>query len=43
MGFDYWGYEIDEQYFREGCERFYKAIAEPLFDPIKAEQQKIFP
>lgn len=42
MGFDYWGYEIDEQYFREGCERFDKAIAEPLFDNVKPEQQTFF-
>jgi site-specific DNA-methyltransferase (adenine-specific) len=38
MGFDFWGYEIDEQYFREGCKRFDKAIAEPLFDQPKIIQ-----
>lgn len=31
LGFDFYGWETDEQYFREGSERFYKAIAEPLF------------
>lgn len=41
LGFDFWGYEIDEDYFKQGCERFNKAIAEPLFDSIKVEQIKI--
>lgn len=38
MNHPYWGYEIDEQYFKEGCERFEKAIAQPLFDQPKPEQ-----
>lgn len=41
LGFDFWGYELDEMYYKEGCERFNKAIAEPLFDNIKSEQIKI--
>lgn len=41
MGFDYWGYEIDKDYFREGCERFEKAISEPLFDSVKPGQGKL--
>lgn len=37
----YWGYEIDKQYFDEGCARFEKAIAQPLFDQPKTEQGKL--
>lgn len=32
MGFDFWAFEIDEDYFKQGNERFKKAIAMPLFD-----------
>ena len=32
MGFDFWGYEIDADYFNEGTDRFQKAISMPLFD-----------
>lgn len=43
MGFDYWGYEIDTDYFKSGCERFEKAIAEPLFDkPKDYKQNELF-
>lgn len=35
LGFDFWGCELDEQYFNEGNARFEKAIAEPLFDKPK--------
>lgn len=42
MGFDYWGYEIDEDYFKAGCERFEKAIAQPLFEQLKPTQEKLF-
>jgi site-specific DNA-methyltransferase (adenine-specific) len=35
LGFDFWGYEIDKDYFDEGCKRFNKAIAMPLFDEPK--------
>jgi site-specific DNA-methyltransferase (adenine-specific) len=34
LGFDFYGTEIDEQYFNEGCARFEKSIAMPLFDSI---------
>lgn len=34
LGFDFWGYEIDADYFKQGCERFEKAIAQPLFDNL---------
>lgn len=39
LGFDYWGWEIDKEYFDQGNERFKKAIAEPLFDSIKESKQ----
>ncbi len=43
LGFDFWGYELDEDYFKQGCERFEKSIAEPLFDAPKTfEQGNIF-
>lgn len=41
LGFDFWGYEIDQDYFKQGCERFEKAIAQPLFDEPKYEQAKL--
>lgn len=41
MGFDYWGYEIDRDYFESGRKRFEQAIAEPLFDQPKTEQGKL--
>ena len=31
LGFDFWGCELDADYFKSGCERFEKEIAEPLF------------
>ena len=34
-GFDFWGYEIDKDYFEQGNERFEKSIAMPLFDAPK--------
>lgn len=42
LGFDFWGCELDEQYFKEGCERFDKAIAEPLFDSVPRVSQTNF-
>ncbi len=42
LGFDFWGYELDEDYFKQGCERFEKSIAEPLFDAPKFEQGNFF-
>jgi len=42
-GFDFWGWEIDADYYREGCERFEKSIAMPLFENIEQPQQtKLF-
>lgn len=41
LGFDFWGYEIDTDYFKQGCERFEKAIDEPLFKPVTVEQSKL--
>ncbi len=45
MGFDYYGWEIDPEYFQQGCERFetFKSQAK-LFapEPIKIIQQDIF-
>lgn len=31
-GFDFWGFELDEDYYKQGNERFEKSIAIPLFD-----------
>lgn len=46
MGFDFYGCELDGDYFRQGCERFEKHIAKPaLFAPeqmYQFEQQKLF-
>lgn len=39
IGFDYWGMEKDESYFREGCARFEKSIAMPLFDAVEKPVQ----
>jgi site-specific DNA-methyltransferase (adenine-specific) len=38
MGFDFWGYEIDKDYFDAQEKRFKEAIAQPLFDSVKPEQ-----
>jgi site-specific DNA-methyltransferase (adenine-specific) len=42
LGFDFWGYEIDADYFKQGCERFEKSIAEPLFTQQNIIQSKLF-
>lgn len=46
MGFDFYGCELDGDYFRQGCERFEKHIAKPtLFAPeqmYQFDQQKLF-
>lgn len=44
LGFDFWGWEIDREYYEEGCKRFEKAIHEPLFQPTAEEyfQPNIF-
>lgn len=42
MNFDYWGMEIDEQYFNLGNKRFSEAIDQPLFKQPIIEQQSFF-
>jgi len=42
LGFDFWGWELDPEYFQQGNERFLKAIAEPLFDAVQVVQTDIF-
>lgn len=47
MGFDYYGCELDEDYFRDGCKRFeqHRANKTSLFEPgqmYQFEQQKLF-
>lgn len=43
MGFDFWGFEIDPDYFRDGDKRFRESIAMPLFDGAEnIEQGKLF-
>jgi site-specific DNA-methyltransferase (adenine-specific) len=41
MGFDFYGYEIDKDYFQAQEKRFKEAIAEPLFESVKVEQGKL--
>ena len=41
LGFDFYGTEIDEQYFNEGCARFEKSIAMPLFDSVPGVAQQV--
>lgn len=41
MGFDFWGYELDKEYFKAQEKRFKEAIAEPLFDQLKSEQGRL--
>lgn len=42
-GFDFWGFEIDKDYFEQGNERFEKSIAMPLFDaPVEQKQSSLF-
>jgi site-specific DNA-methyltransferase (adenine-specific) len=42
LGFDFYGWEIDKQYFEAQEQRFKKAIAEPLFEQPIIEQSKMF-
>ena len=44
MGFDFWGCELDSDYFNQANERFNTAIAMPLFDAPKQEvkQESLF-
>lgn len=39
LGFDFYGCEIDREYFEAQEARFKKAIAEPLFDSVKEVKQ----
>ncbi len=41
LGFDFWGYEIDKDYFEAQEKRFKDAIAQPLFDNQPAKQKKL--
>jgi site-specific DNA-methyltransferase (adenine-specific) len=41
LGFDFWSYEIDRDYFEAQEKRFKQAIAEPLFEQPKIEQGKL--
>lgn len=40
LGFDYWGCELDKDYFEQGNARFEKAIDEPLLKAINEIKQK---
>lgn len=40
-GFDFWGFEIDKDYFEQGNERFEKSIAMPLFDSIQTQIKQL--
>lgn len=42
MGFDFWGWEIDKEYFDAQNARFEKETAEPLFQNIQPTQSTIF-
>jgi len=45
LGFDFTGYELDEDYYKAGCERFADHIAQPkLFTPeaVTVEQSDLF-
>lgn len=35
LGFDYYGNEIDEKHYADGCKRFQQLTHEPLFQSIK--------
>jgi len=46
MGFDFWGCEIDPEYFEQGCKRFEKeaeqlALATQSFRPEKEEIKQV--
>ena len=41
MGFDFWGFEIDPDYFADGENRFKKSIAMPLFDGAQEIEQRL--
>jgi site-specific DNA-methyltransferase (adenine-specific) len=39
LGFDFWGYELDKDYFNDGCKRFEESIKMPLFDAVQRVEQ----
>lgn len=39
MGFDFWGYELDKDYFEASEKRFKEAVAMPLFDAVNQSTQ----
>jgi site-specific DNA-methyltransferase (adenine-specific) len=41
LGFDFWGFEIDEDYFKDAEKRFKESIAMPLFDNLEPTQLSI--
>lgn len=41
LGFDFWGYELDYDYWLAQEKRFAAAISQPLFDQPKTEQGKL--
>lgn len=42
LGFDFYGCEIDKDYFEAQEKRFKEAISMPLFDNVKPEQKELF-
>lgn len=42
LGFDFWGYELDPEYFEAQEKRFKEAIAQPLFDNPEFKQGDLF-
>lgn len=43
MGFDYWGCELDQEYFEKGCERFNKKCHGIVqIDGVKVKQGTLF-
>lgn len=41
MGFDFWGFEIDEDYYKAQDKRFKEAISMPLFDTPSVIPEKL--
>ena len=39
LGFDFWGFEIDEDYYKAQEKRFKESISMPLFDSVKSSEQ----
>lgn len=42
LGFDFWGCEIDAEYFEKSEKRFRESISMPLFDGIDQSQTSLF-